>query len=183
MKTMKLIMLFVIASMCVSSMYGQEAKTEKLKTKMESFVSKTGAMMKFVDTKLPILSTTYTKCETRIRKIVSNQESEYFYQIEKSGKYGDKVASVAYEDLLELIKATEKLQTEVDADIALNPDYLENKFITDDGLQIGYYVSNGKATWYIKLKKYESKCTLFLNDVSKILAAFVGAKDKIEAMK
>lgn len=38
------------------------------------------------------------------------------------------------------------LKAEVEKDIAANPDYLENKFVTVDGFQVGYYVSKeGKA--------------------------------------
>ncbi len=180
---MRLSMVLFIASICASSMSAQETKNEKAQTKMEAFVSKTGSMIKYIDTKLPYLVTKYTSCETRIREVIANHESQYFYQIEKDGKYKTKRASIAYDDLLELIKATEKLQGDVAADIASNPDYLENKFITDDGFKVGYFVDKGKASWYIELKKYESGDTFFIEDGAKLIAAFKEAKEKIESMK
>ena len=56
------------------------------------------------------------------------------------------------------------MKTEVDNDVATNPDYLENKFVTSDGFQIGYYVDQGKTKWYLKLEKYGSDNTIFIND-------------------
>jgi hypothetical protein len=85
--------------------------------------------------------------------------------------------------LLEVIKAVKSLKTEVEADIASNPDYMENKFTTVDGFQVGYYVSKGKATWYIRLEKYGSDKTLFVTDGEVIEAAFTNAKNKIDELK
>ena len=45
-----------------------------------------------------------------------------------------------------------KLVAEADTDCSANPDYLENRFVTNDGFEIGYYVSKGKASWYMKLE-------------------------------
>ncbi len=117
-----------------------QKEAENVKTKMELFSSKTGVITKFIDTKLPNLSALYTRAETRIRKVKSGNTETYFYQIEKEGKYGSSTASIEYTDLLEVIKAVKTLQTEVDSDIAGNPDYMENKFTTVDGFQVGYYV-------------------------------------------
>jgi len=60
---------------------------------------------------------------------------------------------------------------------------LENKFITTDGFQIGYYVSKGKSTWYIRLEKYGSDNTLFFNSVLGIEQSMENAKTKIDELK
>jgi hypothetical protein len=85
--------------------------------------------------------------------------------------------------LLEIIKAVKTLVTEVEADIESNPDYMENKFTTTDGFQVGYYVSKGKSTWYIRLEKHGSDNTLFLIDSYIIETAFTNAKNKIDELK
>ena len=85
--------------------------------------------------------------------------------------------------MLEVLKALVVLKLEVEKDIATTPDYLENKFVTVDGFQIGYYVSNGKSTWYIKLEKYGSDNTLFIDNVDTIEAALIQAKAKIDELK
>lgn len=166
--------------------FGQELKKtpQKVETKMEAFASKTGIIIKYIDIKLPDIKLLYgLVAETRIRKIISGSETSFFYQIENQGKYGSSTASIEYSDLLEVIKAIKSLKTEVDKDVALNPDYLENKFTTADGFQVGYYVSKGKATWYLSLEKYGSDNTIFVKDSDSIESVFTDAKAKIEELK
>lgn len=68
-------------------------------------------------------------------------------------------------------------------DISANPDYMENKFVTVDGFQIGYYVTSGKANWYLKLEKYGSDNTLFVDGGENIETALTDAKNKIDELK
>ncbi|MEP5935585.1 MAG: hypothetical protein ABJ218_10725 [Winogradskyella arenosi] len=177
--------LTIIALMITPFSFSQnlKEKVEKEETKMEKFASRTGVITKFTDTNLTDLKTNYTVATTRIRKINSGNEISYFYQIEKPGKYGNSTASIEYSDLLEVIKAFNSLKLEVETDIQLNPDYLENKFITEDGFQLGYFVNKSKATWYIKLEKYGSDKTLFIENLEAIQANFTEAKLKIEELK
>lgn len=179
-KTLTLLILFIY-----TFSYAQDVKEEdqKVQTKMEQFVSQTGVIIKFTDTKLSNLKAGYIVAETRIRKLNSGDDVKYFYQIEKPGNYGSSTASVEYSDLLEVIKAFNSLKSEVDSDVRNNPDYLENKFITEDCFQLGYYVSKGKVKWYIKLEKYGSDKTLFIKDLESIDSSFAEAKSKIEELK
>lgn len=85
--------------------------------------------------------------------------------------------------MIEVLKALKVLKTEVTNDVSANPDYMENKFVTVDGFQLGYYVSNGKASWYIKLEKYGSENTLFIDNGDTIEIAFTEAKNKIDELK
>jgi len=177
--------LTLLALLITTYTFSQDIKkeSEKAKTKMEQFASQSGVITKFTDTNLSNLKAGYTVAETRIRKLNSADNVKYFYQIEKPGKYGSSTASIEYSDLLEIIKAFNSLKSEVDNDVSNNPDYLENKFITEDGFQLGYYVSKGKATWYIKLEKYGSDKTLFIKDLEQIESNFTEAKNKIEELK
>ncbi len=177
--------LTILTLLITSCTFSQDIKkgSEKEKTKMESFASKTGVITKFTDSKLSNLKSSYAVAKTRVRKINSGNNVRYFYQIEKPGKYSSSTAFIEYSDLVEVIKAFNSLKSEVDNDIATSPDYLENKFITEDGFQLGYFVSKGKATWYIKLEKYGSDNTLFIKDLEKIESNFLEAKNKIEELK
>jgi len=169
-----------------TTIYAQDIKKEvkTIETKMDAFASKTGIITKFTDTKLGVLKLSYGGvAETRIRKINSGTASSYFYQIEKEGKYSSSKASIEYSDLLEVIKALKTLRAEVDKDLAANPDYLENKFVTVDGFQVGYYVSKGKSSWYLKLEKYGTDNTIFVENGESIETAFNEAKTKIEDLK
>lgn len=178
-------MLFVLILFNINYVaYSQDVKAENgPKTKMELFSSKTGVITKFYDFTLPRLASTYTSVETRIRVLRSGTEDVYFYQIEKEGNYSSSVASIEYSDLLEVIKAIQSLKSEVEADVQNNPDYLENKFTTSDGFQVGYYVSKGKPTWYIRLEKYGSDKTLFFKSYNTIEESMLNAKNKIDEIK
>jgi hypothetical protein len=183
---LKNVILILSAFLLAVTAFSQDVKKEsqKIETKMEAFASKTGTIVKFIDSKLTDLKLSYgSVAETRIRKILNGTEARFFYQIENQGKYSNSTASIDYADLLEVIKAIENLKAEVDKDVALNPDYLENKFATADGFQVGYYVSKGKASWYLRLEKYGSDNTIFVKDSGNIETAFAEAKTKIEELK
>lgn len=178
---------FLVSTLTIMSVatYGQDVKkeAENVKTKMDVFASKTGSITKFVDTKLPNLKATYGSAQTRIRKITNGTTSAFFYQIEKEGKYSSNTASIEYSDLTEILKALKVLKTDVANDVSANPDYMENKFVTVDGFQVGYFISGGKASWYIKLEKYGSDNTLFIDNGDTIETAFTDAKNKIDELK
>ena len=177
--------IMIIAVLVSGNFYAQEVKKDAktIETKMEAFASKTGTITKFTDVKLANLKTAYEVTEARVRKVNSGMNTSYFFQIEKTGKYSNPTASIEYSDLIEVIKALKTLLLEVDKDLLNKPDYLENKFVTVDGFQIGYYVSKEKATWYMKLEKYGTENTVFINDVTTIDSAFNEAKTKIEEQK
>jgi hypothetical protein len=183
---MKNYIILFLSVFIFSSSSAQESKKdiEKEKTKMDAFASKTGSIIKFIDYKLSGVKQSYGKStETRIRKINSGILSIYFFQIEKSGQYANSTASIEYSDLLEVIKAVNSLKLDIEKDLVTNPDYLENKFTTVDGFQVGYYVSKGKATWYLKLEKYGSDNTVFIDSLEVIEKAFEEAKNKIDELK
>lgn len=166
--------------------YSQDKKAEKVTptTKLDAFSSKTGVVYKLMDYNLDDLKLMYAgSCKTRIRKISDGKLSEYFYQIEKSGQYSNTTASIAYSDLIEVIKAIQILKADVNVDINNNSDYLEHKFVTEDGFQIGYYIDKGKAVWYMKLERYGSDNTIFLRDSMDVDSILTLAKQKIELLK
>lgn len=181
-KHLLLALAFIVGSFA-SGAQDTKKEAETIKTKMDAFVSKTGTITKFLDVNLPALKSSYDRSETRVRKITNLTGTAYFYQIVKKGQYSNTTASIEYSDLLEVLKALKVLKTDVEKDLAANPDYLENKFVTVDGFQVGYYVSNKKVTWYLKLEKYGSDNTLFINDGDVVESAFTEAKAKIEELK
>lgn len=186
-KAMKRLLLFgllILVFLFSSSAQDVKSEAKDIETKMDVFTSKTGTIVKFIDYQLSDLSLFLGEtAQTRIRKMMSGGETSYFYQISKAGKYSTNTASIEYSDLLEVIKAFQTLNESVETDKSNLPDYLENMFITEDGFQVGYYVSNGKAKWYMKLDKYGSDNIILINDPASIEAALTGAKSKIESLK
>jgi len=178
----KLILLILFFSNLASA---QDRKKEikSAETKMESFASRTGTITKFIDFKMPSLKLFLGEiAETRVRKVIVGNELKYFYLIEKASKNTNTTAAIEYVDLLEVINALAILKGEALADQSSQPDYLENKYITSDGFQLGYYVTEGKGKWYIKFDRYGSDNTVFINDVQTIEVSLNAARTKIEEM-
>lgn len=175
---------FIILSLVVLSFLSVNAQDVKdTETKMTEFASKTGVIIKFEDYNLDNIKIKYGAAEAKIRKVISGGDTGLFYQISYETKYGTKTASIAYEDLLETQKALESLKAQASADSGTESDYVENKFVTDDGFQIGYFISDGKLNWYMMLEKYGSGNTVFINKVSEIEEAFSDAMAKIKELK
>lgn len=78
--------LTILALLITTYSFSQDIQkeSENAKTKMETFASKTGVIIKFTDTNLSTLKSSYTVAETRIRKINNGDNASYFYQIEKT---------------------------------------------------------------------------------------------------
>lgn len=178
------LIIFMLCMIIMPLSYSQDSKTSESQSKIDIFTSKTGSIIKYQDYTLPGLPLLYgTNAETKIRKIESSGQIGYFLQISNEGKYGDKTASIAYEDVLEMAKALEVLKIESTTDQQKNPEYLENKFVTDDGFQLGYYCSKDKLQWYLVLERYSSGNTIFPRQLSSIESLLSEAKSKIESLK
>jgi hypothetical protein len=160
------------------------SQIEKTPTKMETFLAKSGGMIKFEDYPMAGIHTSYTVAESRVRKVTVRGDTEFFYQIEKETKYDKVVASIAYEDLKEMRQALKALKSEAETDTKGNrtSHYLENKFVTDDGFKIGYYISKKYLQWFIVLDKYSSDNSLFLKEIDFVDASLKVAIDKIEEL-
>ena len=179
----KLLLLFAMMLPLASIAQSEQSSENKL-TKFEQFTSKTGRISKFVDVKMPNLPLSFMgSVEASVRTVMGDGDAHYFYRIEEAetSRSIAHIAMIEYSDLVEINKALEKLVSEVDADCAANPDYLENRFITEDGFQIGYYVSKGKANWYLKLERYKSS-TIFIKNAQVLTTNFPAAQQKIEEL-
>lgn len=183
MKKILLIFLALTVS-CLAIQAQQDKNLEKQLTKFEEFSSKTGVIVKFVDVTLPNLPVSYSTLQTGIRTIMRGSENAYFYRLEEpeTSRSVSHIAMIEYSDLVEINKAVSRLVADVDADVAANPDYLENKFKTSDGFEVGYYVSKQQAYWYLKLERYSSS-TVFLKRQQDVVDAFEAAQRKIEELR
>lgn len=177
---MKRIIIILVVVLANNLALGQ-AKESKA-SKMLDFVSRKGVIMKFEDFQLPKLKSTYGICEVKIRKIVSGEKVKYFLQISKKGKYNSVTTSIANEDIIEIEKALAALQIQGANDISTNADYLENRFISDDEFELGYYVAKNKITWYMKLENGNDG-TVFLKSNEVIASTLKIAKEKIALLK
>lgn len=180
----KIVFVLMMALMMPLVSNAQNDAAKKL-TKFEQITSKTGRISKFVDVNMPSISQSFMgSLSTSVRTVMGEQNNSYFYRIEEAetSRSISHIAMIEYSDLVEINKALAKLVAEVDADCSANPDYLENRFVTNDGFQIGYYVSKGKASWYMKLERY-SNSTVFVKNAESLTTNFLDAQKKIEELK
>ena len=108
-------------------------------TKFELITSKTGRIFKFVDVRMPSIPESFLgSLSTSIRTAMGEQFNSYFYRIEEpeTNRSVAHIAMIEYSDLVEINKALAKLVAEADTDCSANPDYLENRFVTNDGFEI-----------------------------------------------
>lgn len=183
----KLLFLLLLASLPTVTFAQSVQKTadEKKLTKFEEFSSKTGTIMKFEDVNLPNIKDSFLgSLQNGIRIFFGSQENSYFYRIEEpeTSRSISHIAMIEYSDLVEINKALVRITADVEGDLQKNPDYLENKFVTDDGFEVGYYLSKGKVNWFLKLERYSSS-TVFIKDQATVIDAFKGAQFKIEELK
>lgn len=143
---------------------------------MDLFVSQTGEIVKRTEYKTESLSVKYEWGEInaycRIWKIISNGKTSYFLRIENIAD-NINVAYIEYADLLDVIRAIEKMTGEMDADMAMMPYYLENRFKTVDDFMIGYYVGEDDIVWFIRLDEYGNDNYLFFGDQGKDGGAYL----------
>lgn len=170
--------LFVALVLMSIASYGQD-DSQKKQTKFEQLASKTGSILKFVDISMPRIG----NLETSVRTVLGEQKNKYFYRIEKleTSNSNSKIAMIEYSDLVEINKALTKLLSEEKTDSESNPDYLENKYITEDGFSIGYYIEKGIPNWFVRLERY-GKSTVFVKKET-IAENLPAAQKKIEELK
>ena len=178
-----LFLLAMLPMMC----YSQDAKDEH-KSKIDVFMSEIGIKTKFIDYELKNLTGnagyTIYKAETCIRKVIKGDEIKYFYRIEpKKDGVDNPVAFIEYSDLKKIKEALESIKSEVEKDLSLEPDYLENKFVTDDYFYIGYYIKKKKITWFIILDKFGTNKHVYFQEVEPLEQAIDNALIKIEELQ
>ncbi|MBK6915299.1 MAG: hypothetical protein IPH11_17150 [Ignavibacteriales bacterium] len=146
-----------------TSIFAQEITKEE--SKFNQLASKTGTIIKFIDYKLSRLEFIGGgSANSTVRKLIINNEPHYFYYISIHSRWGNDVA-LTYDDFLALSEAMEKLKKDSAQDLALHLYYLENKFITEDGFELGYSIDSDKLTWYLVDNRFTSKNILLLSNL------------------
>ena len=180
---MKKIILF-LALIMPAVVLAQNEANAKL-SKYEQFTSKTGKIYKYVDVKLPSIRVKYGDAlRTTVRTLLGEQNNTYFYIVDNPGesRSSSYKAMIEYSDLVNINIALKRLISEVKGDREANPDYLENKFVGEDGFQIGYYVSEGDVLWFMLLCSY-SNSMVFIDDAESLAYDFNAAQIEIENLK
>lgn len=154
-------------------------------TKHYMLDSQKGKVIKFTDKKFDkiVYYLSSKGIESSIRTFYNNGGNSYFLVLEPPFIGGKKRIMIEYSDLLEVNKAIDKFFKEVDSDCASDPDYLENKYITEDGFKIGYYVEKGKAHWIVDFDTSSPTPLLEIKKPYEFAKGLKDAQNEIEKMK
>lgn len=188
MKTLLLIAMMSISIIsCSQEKVVSNAETQKEskpsdESKLEQFTAKSGVILRFIDYHLPDPKLRYRSATASVRAVYSGDEIGYFLIVESKEEYRTSRAAIAHEDLLEVIKALTVIKEQAQKDIALAPDYLENRFVSEDGFTVGYYVNKSELVWFMRLEQV-SGSAIFPRDVTVIDSLFGQANDKINKLK
>lgn len=153
------------------------------RSKIEELTQRTGTLIRFIDYELPTLKTNNEKALARVRGVRIDGEVTYFYQIEQTDKIIPLVGSIDSNDLVEMIKAMDALLSSSVSDSKYDPYYLENKYVTPDGLQIGYYMKDQRMLWFVQLNRLLSETILLSYDYTTFFDSIKKGKELIEKLK
>lgn len=160
----------------------KEAAKSTDESKLEQFTSRSGEIIRTIEYSLPRPKLRYKTATAAIRSIHVGKETGYFLIIESEEEYRTNRAAIAHEDLLEVIKALTVIKEQAPKDAALAPEYLENRFVTEDGFMVGYFVSKGEVSWFMRLER-SSGSTIFPKDETEITNLLNEASGKINELK
>ena len=157
----------------------------KIQTKYSALVSKSNFYLKYVDTKFQNIQPVNARTiYTLIRKVIEPRAA-YFFALMRSETTpycldpGSEI--IEYSDLVTINKAIEKLISESVRDLEKKPDFLENKYVSEDGFTFGYRIKRDLLNFYIGSERYGN--WVIINDYKKLAAIFKEAQTKIEELK
>ena len=158
---------------------------QKDATKIDKISSKKGVTIKFIDYKLPVVESRFFPLKLTVKVFEAGDERQLFYEVYVNAAdiKDAHVAWIAEEDLSDMINALQGLKQSAIKDVQSNPDYLENRFVTEDGFSVGYYVSQGQPSWFLSFGKIGSGESVFFDDVTTIEDLFKQAKDKMDSLQ
>ena len=134
----------------------------------------------------PIPSFNLAKSSTRIRKIVSNQDTLFLYQIEifsNGSTLKPLLASLTKAEITEAREALTILLEQSKADANSKADYIDNQYKFESGFSVGYVVNNKKVSWVLVQDNKVREEVFFVKDINSIVKSFSEAKIRIEQLE
>ena len=185
MKKIFVLMMLALIPISIMAADGDEKKDSiPSNTKYGALFLQKGLIIKFEDFKIEKISFRpygmTTKIKVHFRKFYHKFKNSYYLILEA----GDEKAYIEYSDLVEINKAIIKLKSEVENDCLKKPEYLENKYVTVDDFEIGYWVKKklGKyePTWYLDF----NRTSIFYDsiDIEVVSKMFLDKQAQIEKM-
>lgn len=195
-------LLFALALMMPLASFSQEEDSSKsTRTTFEKFTSRIGTIVKFKDYKLDdvtgklgsgLMATIYV-VHAEVRQVFVGNESSLFLRLTYQGyQHPERVAFIAYEDVLEIDKALTELINQSQTDSTGDAYYLENKFKTKDDFHVGYYIQksvskkgeeSNELRWYVDLDNRYNYSTAFFTSPDGLKTLFTTAIQRMNEIR
>ena len=191
----------LLIPMVIFAQTEDESPSSSKQTTFEKFTSTYGQIVKFKDYELPDLTgkigsglsaVTYT-VHVRVREVIVGDEKSLFLHLSrKPYERPERVAFIAYEDVVEINKALTELVKQSNNDSTGDANYLENKFRTKDDFYIGYYIDktvskkgeeSNELRWYVCLDDRYNYSTAFFPNSEGLVSLFETAIQKMDEIK
>ncbi len=147
------------------------------------YVAGAETFLKFTDYNLENLN---YGTSAEVRRVESKADIVYYLRINVINNSLSYSATFNEDEIHNVINAIQQFKQEIfsDKEKVKTAKYIENKYITSDGYQIGYFVKrDGKYKWFIDVSKYSKYGIEFFNEVLPIETTFKQAVKKIETIK
>ena len=139
-----------------------------------------------------MLAVQYT-VHAEVRQVIIGNETSLFLRLTYQGyQHPERVAFIAFEDVVEIEKALAELVKQSENDTTGNANYLENKFKTKDDFHIGYYIKktvnkkgeeSNELKWYVDLDNRYNYSTAFFPNPDGLINLFKTAIQKMNELK
>jgi len=145
-------------------------------------VSEKGAKIKHIDYKIPAIKTKYGEITQKIRNTISSKGEVWVYSIGSMGSDGVFSSEFSIEELNGIISELESLKKEELKDIAINPDNLDNSYISPNGFIVAYSVYSGASQWRIVIDSSDYRSRKYIEDINLVLDALINGREKLKEL-
>ena len=174
MKKKLLFIVFVLSSFLAFSQHDDEKLSN-----YEKAISHTGKVIKSISYSLPDLAVKFVYPATAsIKQLIIAGDTSVYFLLRHKGKYSTTTSALSFKELKDFLNSLDYLISESVKDAKNDSVYIENKYKTDDGFVVGYFISDGAVNWFVSIGKYKSE-TLYLKNIQDLRRLLESAKQKM----
>ena len=166
------IVLFV--SLSIAFCFEQESYNEIL--------GKRNVITRFQDYNLPNIQGNYISYTNRIRAFTIDDRTVFFYQVMRETDKIITTITLTEKELADTLTKMNVLNSSFILDKAKKADYIENKIVTETGVEIGYFASSISSGWFINVESNRGEKTIVLYKDEELFQTLQRAVKKIESL-
>ena len=133
-------------------------------------------LVRVVEYEQPSIQTKFGEyIQTKINEVMTDNTT-YFYEIVKNDHLN---TMISYEELVIINKYISDLVCNAEEDLLKKYKSIELKYVTKDGLQIGYYIKRSKISWFIQFGPSKDEI-IYIKNKDVLVESFMNAQKTIE---